>query len=114
MKSLSPGGIPTDGVKRMNPAQPSSLEMFLPFGFILVIFYFMIIRPQGKRMKEQERLITELKRGDSVITQSGILGTIDGMTDMYVTLEIAPNVKIKMLKKQIAGTQASLEKPTKK
>lgn len=93
----------------MNPAQPSALEMFLPFGFILVIFYFMIIRPQGKRMKEHEKLVSDLKRGDAVITQSGILGTIDGMTDAVVTLEVAPNVKIKMLKKQIAGPQSSLE-----
>lgn len=93
----------------MNPAQPSALEMFLPFGFILVIFYFMIIRPQGKRMKEHEKLVSELKRGDAIITQSGILGTIDGMTDTVVTLEVAPNVKIKMLKKQIAGPQSSLE-----
>lgn len=93
----------------MNPAQPSALEMFLPFGFILVIFYFMIIRPQGKRMKEHEKLVSDLKRGDAVITQSGILGTIDGMTDTVVTLEVAPNVKIKMLKKQIAGPQSSLE-----
>ncbi|MBX2995004.1 MAG: preprotein translocase subunit YajC [Bdellovibrionaceae bacterium] len=83
--------------------------MFLPFGFILVIFYFMIIRPQGKRMKEHEKLVSDLKRGDAVITQSGILGTIDGMTDAVVTLEVAPNVKIKMLKKQIAGPQSSLE-----
>lgn len=93
----------------MNPAQPSALEMFLPFGFILVIFYFLVIRPQGKRLKQHESFVSNLKRGDTVITNSGILGTIDGMTDTYVTLEIAPQVKIKMLKKQIAGSQASVE-----
>ena len=94
----------------MNPAAPSSLEMFLPFGFILIIFYFFVMRPQSQRLKESEKFIKELKRGDSVITNSGILGTIDGLTDVYVTLEIAPNVKIKMLKKQIAGSQATMEK----
>ena len=94
----------------MNPAAPSSLEMFLPFGFILVIFYFLVMRPQSKRVKDSEKFISELKRGDSVITNSGILGTIDGMTEVYVTLEVAPNVKIKMLKKQIAGSQAVIEK----
>ncbi len=98
----------------MNSAQPSAIEMFLPFAFILVIFYFMIIRPQGKRMKEHEGFVTGLKRGDAVITNSGILGTVDGITDQIVNLEIAPNVKIKVLKKQIAGSQASLEAKPKK
>lgn len=94
----------------MNPAQPSTLEMFLPFLLMIGIFYFLIIRPQGKRMKEHERMLTGLKRGDAIYTTSGILGTIDGMTDSVVTLEVANGVKIKMLRKQIAGSQASLEK----
>lgn len=99
----------------MNPAaQPSAIEMFLPFGIILVIFYFMIIRPQSKKMKEHQSLLENIKRGDAVITTGGILGTIDGMTEQYVTLEVAPGVKIKMLKKQIAGTQSSLESSSEK
>lgn len=93
----------------MNPAQPSSLEMFLPFGFIILIFYFLIIRPQGKKLKQHESFLETLKRGDAVITQSGLLGTIDGLTEQVVTLELAPNVKVKMLKKQVAGPQASLQ-----
>jgi preprotein translocase subunit YajC len=90
----------------MTPQQPSALEMFLPFIFIFVIFYFLIIRPQSKRMKQQESFLNQLKRGDEVVTASGILGVIDGLTDQFVTLEIANGVKIKMLKKQIAGSQA--------
>ena len=98
----------------MNAAQPSAWEMLLPFVFIFVIFYFLIIRPQGKRMKEHDKFLTELKRGDSVITASGILGTIDGLTDQVVTLEIANGVKIKMLKKQVAGAQATLAQNSEK
>ncbi len=94
----------------MNAAQPSTLEMFLPFLIMIGIFYFLIIRPQGKRLKDHERMVTGLKRGDAIFTNSGILGTIDGMTDTVVTLEIANGVKIKMLRKQIAGSQSSLEK----
>ena len=91
----------------MNPAtQPSTVEMFLPWLVLLPLFYFLIIRPQGKRLKDQDRFVTELKRGDAVITSGGILGVIDGMTEDYVNLEVAPNVKIKMLKKQIASSQA--------
>lgn len=93
----------------MNPAQPSMLEMFLPFAFILVIFYFLIMRPQSKRMKEHENFISGLKRGDAIITNSGILGTIEGINDTVVTLEVSQNVRIKVLKKQIAASQASLE-----
>lgn len=97
----------------MNAAQPSTLEMLLPFIFMFAIFYFLVIRPQGKKMREQEKLISSLKRGDAVYTVSGILGTIDGMTDAIVTLEVANGVKIKMLRRQIAGSQASLEKNAK-
>ena len=98
----------------MNGAQPAAWEMFLPFIFIFFIFYFLIIRPQGKRVKEHEKYITGLKRGDAVFTNSGILGTIDGMTDSVVTLEVANGVKIKFLRKQIAGSQNSIEPAVKK
>jgi preprotein translocase subunit YajC len=91
----------------LNPAQPSTLEMFFPFVLILVVFYFFIIRPQSSRMKKHEGFIKELKRGDAVVTQSGILGVIDGLTEQVVTLEIANGIKIKMLKRQIAGSQAA-------
>lgn len=97
----------------MQPAQPSMFEMFLPFGVILVIFYFLIIRPQSKRLKTHDKFISELKRGDTVVTASGILGTIDGMTDQIVTLEVASGVKMKVLKKQIAASAASLQEQKK-
>jgi len=92
----------------MNSAQPSTIEMFLPFIFIFVIFYFLIIRPQSKKMKQQESFLSQLKRGDAVVTSAGILGNIDGLTEQFVTLEIANGVKIKMLRKQITGTQAQV------
>jgi preprotein translocase subunit YajC len=92
----------------MQPAAPSNLEMLLPFIAIFVIFYFLIIRPQGKKLKQHDKFVTALKRGDEVVTTGGILGTIDGLTDQIVTLEISPGAKIKILKKQIAGTQATI------
>jgi preprotein translocase subunit YajC len=91
----------------MQPAQPSMLEMFMPFIIVLGIMYFMMIRPQSKRLKQHESFLKDLKRGDEVITSSGILGKVDGMTEQFVTLEIADGVKIKMLRKQVAGTAAS-------
>lgn len=89
--------------------QPSSFEaLFLPLIFSFGILYFFMIRPQGKKMRQQENFVANLKRGDAVVTQSGILGTIDGLNDNFVTLEIADGVKIKMLKRQIQGSQAAL------
>lgn len=85
---------------------PSGFEMFLPFIFIFVIFYFLIIRPQAKRQKDHQKFVAELKRGESVVTTSGILGTIEGITDAYVTLEIADGVRIKILRSQILSSQA--------
>ena len=85
-------------------AQPGFLEMMVPFIFIFVVFYFLIIRPQGKKQKEQLGFIAALKRGDEVITASGILGRIEGLTEQYVTLEVAEGVRIKMLRAQVAGS----------
>lgn len=95
----------------MQPAQPSAIEMFLPFLLIFVIFYFLIIRPQSKRAKQHDGFLKDLKRGDEVVTASGILGKIDGLTEQIVTLEIANGVKIKMLRKQVAAMTAAATGP---
>ena len=83
-------------------AKPSILDSMLPFAAVFFIFYFLIIRPQQKKFKKQQSLISELKRGDEVITSSGILGKIEGITDQYVTLNIADQVNIRILKTQIS------------
>lgn len=85
---------------------PSGFEMFLPFIFIFVIFYFLIIRPQARKQKDHQKFVTELKRGEAVVTTSGILGTIEGIAEAFVTLEIADGVRIKILRTQILSSQA--------
>ncbi len=92
----------------MQPTGPSQWEMLIPFIGMFAIFYFLIIRPQGKKLKEHESFVSNLKRGDEIITTGGILGTIDGLSDQVVTLEVSSGVKMKVLKKQIAGTQTAL------
>ncbi len=87
----------------MAAAQPSLLEQLFPMIAIFVFFFFFIIRPQMKKAKEHEKLLSELKRGDDVITSSGILGKVDGLTNEFVTLDIANGVKIKVLRRQIAS-----------
>jgi preprotein translocase subunit YajC len=82
--------------------EPNMFMSLVPFIFIFAVMYFLIIRPQSKRQKEHQKFLTELKRGDEIITSSGILGRIEGMTEQFVTLEIADGVRVKLLKAQIA------------
>jgi preprotein translocase subunit YajC len=81
--------------------QPSTLGMLMPFALMFGVIYFLMIRPQQKRMKEQQSLLSSLKDGDEVLTNSGFLGKITGIADKVVTLELSQNVRVKMLKSQI-------------
>lgn len=91
-------------------AQPSVFEALLPFIVLMVVMYFLMIRPQVKKAKEHQKFVTELKRGDDVVTTSGILGRIEGLTESVVTLEVADGVRLKMLRSQVASsTKSSLE-----
>jgi len=76
--------------------QQSPLGMLIPFACIAVIFYFLIIRPQAKRQKEQEFMVKSLKTGDKVITNGGIHGLISNVKDNTVILKVADNVKIEV------------------
>ena len=78
---------------------------FLPFLLILLIIYFFMLRPQMKRQKQQQKMLSELKKGDRVITNSGMLGTIVGMNEKenIVVLKVGEDTKIEFLKSSIAG-----------
>ena len=93
--------------EKTSSGQPSMFEALFPFVIMFVILYFLLLRPQMKKQKEHQSFVTSLKRGDEVITQSGILGKIEGLTDQFVTLEIADGVSIKMLRTQVAGSAQS-------
>ena len=93
----APGGQP-QGCQQMGGFL---MPMLLMFGII----YFLIIRPQQKQQKQHKALLAALKKGDRVVTNAGIFGTITGMTEAVVTLEISKNVHIRMLRGQIAGLQ---------
>jgi preprotein translocase subunit YajC len=83
----------------------------LPFAFIFVIFYFLLIRPQQKRQKEHQRLLSDLKTGDKVITTSGIHGLIANVKDTTFLVKIADNVKIEVDKNAIASVSKSVDQP---
>jgi preprotein translocase subunit YajC len=82
--------------------QPGMASMLVPFGLMFGVMYFLMIRPQQKKIKEQQALLASLKSGDEVLTSAGMIGTVKSLTEKVVTLEIAKNVEIKILKSQVA------------
>ncbi|MDA8015207.1 MAG: preprotein translocase subunit YajC [Gammaproteobacteria bacterium] len=74
----------------------------LPFLLIIVIFYLLLIRPQQKRAKQHKQMISELAKGDEVVTNGGALGKITGVDDNFITLEIADGVRIKVQRMAVA------------
>ena len=84
-------------------AQPNPLLSFLPLLILFAVFYFMLIRPQMKRAKEQRTMISALAKGDEVLTNGGLLGRVEDIADQFVTLEIAPNTVVKLQKQAISA-----------
>jgi len=66
------------------------------FGAIIAVFYFMIIRPQQKREKQRQAMLSALKKGDKVVTAGGVHGTIVGLEEKTLLVQIADNVKVKV------------------
>ena len=80
-----------------------NLTGILPLILIFVVFYFLLIRPQQKKLKDHKKMISELKKGDKVVTQGGIMGTIHYVNeDGSLSLEIADNVNVKVAKGMVA------------
>ena len=76
------------------PGPGSGLLGILPFVFLFVIMYYVMLRPQMKRQKEQARLVASLKTGDRVVTASGIHGLISNVKETTVIVKVADNVKL--------------------
>jgi preprotein translocase subunit YajC len=76
--------------------------MFVPLILLFGIFYFLLIRPQQKRQKDHKALLSNLRKGDQVITAGGMYGRITGLTDTVATLEIAEKVRVKVARSQIS------------
>ena len=85
------------------PQAPNPVTQFAPLIFIGVIFYFLLIRPQQKQRKEQQKLIEALKVGDKVVTAAGIYGLISSVKEKTVMLKVADNVKIEIDKVSVAS-----------
>lgn len=81
----------------------SLIASILPLVLIIVVFYFLLIRPQQKRAKEHRQMLENLKRGDKVITVGGIYGVVESVNPNTVVLKIAENVKVKFSKQSVAA-----------
>ena len=81
----------------------SLISTLIMFGAIFAIFFFMIIRPQQKRAKEREKLLSNIEKGDKIVTSGGVHATIVGIEEKTVLIEIAPNVKIKIERSAIGS-----------
>jgi len=84
-------------------AQPGGLMSFLPLIIIFAVFYFLLIRQQMKRDKEHKNLVAALAKGDEVVTNGGLLGKIVELSDAFVTVEIADNVRVKLQRQAVAS-----------
>ncbi len=84
----------------------SLVSTLIMFGAIFLIFYFMIIRPQQKRSKEREKLLSNLEKGDKVVTNGGIHGIIAGLEEKTALLQVSETVKLKIERSAITTVLA--------
>src|SRR5262245_6926839 len=89
-----------------------SFSFFVPLLLVFVIFYFLMIRPQQKQQKERQKMIAALKKGDAIVTTSGIHGRVTGITDKILTVEIGDNMKIKLDRDAVATVKTSESAPS--
>lgn len=88
---------------------------FIPLILMFVIFYFLLIRPQQKKSKDHRELISNLKKGDRIITSGGIYGRITAVSDTMLTVEISDRVRVKLNRSNVAGlAQAAAPPPPSK
>lgn len=102
----------SDAIAEAGPAGAAAADpiasLLLPIGLV-VLFYFFLIRPQSKRQKEQRQMVSDLQKGEEIITSGGILGKITSLSDDFITLEIAKDVSLNI---QRSAVQTIMPKGT--
>lgn len=77
-------------------------SFLVPMALLFAIMYFLILRPQQKRLREHRALVEGLKRGDEVVTQGGLIGKVTDVKDTEINVEIAPGVKVRVMRATVA------------
>ena len=97
--------------------QPGILAQLFPFIIIAAIFYFLLIRPQHQQMKETQKMLSELKTGDKVLTRGGMIGVIKAVREAEIDLEISKGVKVTFARtavQQVLNKPAVTQQPAEK
>ena len=83
-------------------AEGGLISLMLPI-IILVIFFFLFIRPQQKRVKEHKKMVEEIKKGDEIVTNGGVAGTVTNVGDAFIKIRIADNVEVNVQKHAVGN-----------
>ena len=106
-------GLAQAAAPQAGPAGILGSPMFMILAMV-AIMYFLVIRPQSKKAKEHQKMLSELKKGDDVVTQGGVIGRITGLKDDEVTLQVQEGVRLRFLRSSITGLRKIGEKPAEK
>ncbi|MDP7468721.1 MAG: preprotein translocase subunit YajC [Alphaproteobacteria bacterium] len=90
-------------------AEPSIFQMFLPLILIGAVFYFLIIRPQQKKMKEHNAMLDAIRRGDRIVTGGGIVGTVARVNDNELLVDISQDVRVTVMRGTVADVLSKTE-----
>jgi preprotein translocase subunit YajC len=95
----------SDAYAQAAPAaqQPDLFSAMLPFVIIIVLFYFLLIRPQQKRAKEHKKMVEALAKGDEVLTSGGVLGKVTEVGEQYIDVEVAEGVVVKVQRQSVGS-----------
>jgi preprotein translocase subunit YajC len=100
----------TPAFAQSNPLGGDTFGMLIPFVLIIVMMYFLILRPQQKRMKEHQELVKNLRRGDSVVTSGGLIGKVTKVIDdEHIEVEISEGVRVRQVRSMITGVRSKGE-----
>ena len=91
----------SDAWAQAAPSAPSQFAPLLMIAVFFVIFYFLLFRPQQKRAREHQNLVSKLASGDEVVTSGGLLGKVVEVGEIFITLEVADGVRVKVQKNQV-------------
>ncbi|WP_417457366.1 preprotein translocase subunit YajC [Kordiimonas sp.] len=92
------------------PQQPGMLESFLPFVLIIAVFWFLILRPQNKKMKAHREMVNNVSRGDTVVTAGGLIGKVSKVKDdNEIEVELADGVRVRVVKSTLTDVRSKSE-----
>src|SRR5499426_2949399 len=100
----------TPAYAQSSPFGGDAFSMLIPFVLIIVMMYFLILRPQQKRMREHQDLVKNLRRGDTVVTSGGLVGKVTKVVDdEQIEVEIADGVRVRQVRSMVTGVRAKGE-----